>query len=74
MAHLVHRMMGHVAVERPVAWSIRDKINRTGAADLDKYGGFDLLGRLGDLATVGSGNLEIYAVKVHRMVVHGAEV
>src|SRR5947199_18295 len=66
--------MGHVAMEGPIAWSIGDEVNGAGAADLNENGGFNLLCGFRNLTAISLGDFEVNAVKVHRMMVHGAKV
>ena len=74
MAHLVHHVMGHVAVQRPVAGvAATNSIVRvvpTGTSTVVS----GMRARRRDRAAVGRDDLERVAVEVDRVVIHRAEV
>jgi hypothetical protein len=74
VAHLVHHVVGHVAVHRPVAGLVGDELDVAGAADRDEDGGLGPLRRDRERAAVGRHDLEVVAVQVDRVVIHGAQV
>jgi len=74
VAHLVHRVVGHVAVQRPVAGGAGDELDGAGGADRDEHGGLGDASGGRDGAAVGSDQLEGMTVEVEWVVVHRAEV
>ena len=74
MSHLVHDVVGHVAVKCPVAGSIGDEFDVARLPHRDQDGRLRPLGRQGDVFTVGRGDAEVIPVDVHRVVVHRAQV
>ena len=74
VAHLVHDVVRHMAVEGPVAGRIGDKLDSARLPDRDQHGRFRPLRRQGDILAVGRGDAEVIPVDVDRVVVHGAQV
>ena len=74
MAHLIHHVVSHMAVKRPVARRIGDEFDIARLADADQHRGFGPLRRKRNIFTVGRRDSEMIAVDVHRMMVHGAKV
>ena len=68
--HLVHHVMGEVAMEHPVAEVLGDKLDVAGLGDADDDGIFGVPGGLRAAAGFGAGVEELIAVEVHGMVVH----
>jgi hypothetical protein len=48
MAHLIHGVVSHMAVQRPVSWGVGDELEGARAADLHQNGCLYLLGRRRD--------------------------
>ena len=72
MTHLVHDVMGHVAMQGPIAGGIGDELNRAGCSHRNQRGYLRPPRRLWNHAAIGLGNPELMPMQVDRMVVHGA--
>ncbi len=74
MAHLVHDVVGHMAVERPIAGGRGDKFDGAGGSDRNEDGGLRNLRGAGDTAAIHVGDDKVGAVQVDRVVFHGTQV
>src|SRR5207249_4981314 len=74
VAHLVHNVVGHVAVQRPVPWLVGHELEGPRAADLHQDGRLYLLGRRRDLPTVSLRDFELIPMEMDGVVVRGAQV
>src|SRR5690606_10301134 len=72
--HLVHHVMGHVAVHGPVPRRVGDELDGAGAPGGHQHGRLGPLTRGGDAPAVGLGDVERVAVQVDRVVIHRAQV
>ena len=74
MPHLIHDVMGHVAVKCPVAGSIGDEFDVACLSDGNQSRCFGPLGRKRDVLAVRRRDSEVMTVDVHRVMVHRAQV
>ena len=72
--HLVHHVMGHVAMHRPVAGLVGDELDGPRLPNGDQHGRLELLRRLGDLSAVGLRHAKLIAVQVDRVMVHRGDI
>ena len=70
MSHLVHDVVGHVAVNHPVAGGVCVEFDIPRLPDSDQYRGLWPLGRKGDILAVGRRDPKVVTVQVNGVVVH----
>ena len=74
MAHLIHDVVGHMAVEAPVTGRIRDELDVARLPHRNQDGRLRPLSRQRDIFTVRRRDAEMMPVDVHRVMVRGAQV
>ena len=74
MTHLVHDVVGHMAMHGPVPGIVGDKFNGSGCAHRNECRGFRPAGRFRNQAAIGHDFFKGVAVKVDRVMVHGGQI
>ena len=70
MPHGVHRVMALVAVERPVAFLVGQKLDLPHLTDSDILGDFVLSCRCWRRSTIGAGHQKLVTMQMDRMIRH----
>src|SRR5690606_9484016 len=70
VTHGVHRVVSHVAVERPITWCVSDELDIARSTHRAKHRSFRPLPCFGNLSAVGGSDVEGVAVDVNGMVPH----
>ena len=65
MSHLIHDMVGHVAVHRPIPRLAGDKLNILCVPDRNKEGAAGMLRCSWNATSIGCSNLEVVPVEVN---------
>src|SRR5690606_18274674 len=74
VAHLVHDVVGHVAMHSPVTWGVGYELDVARSAGGHQHGGLWPLRRQRHDTAVGSDYLEVVSMQVDRMVIHRTQV
>ena len=74
VAHLVHHVMGHVAVHRPVAGVVGDELNHARAADGNQHGVDRCYPGVGHFAAVDLDQVGLEPMQMNRVMIHRARL
>ena len=74
MSHLVHDVVGHMAVNHPVAGGVRVEFDIPRLADSNQYRGLWPLGRKGNILAVSRRDPKVVTVQVNGVVAHLTQV
>ena len=74
MPHLIHHVMGHVAVKRPIAGRVCNEFDVARLSDPDQHRRFRPLRRKRNITAIGCRDPEVITMDVYRVMIHRAQV